>query len=435
VKPAARARVAWPLLLAPAAAEAGVRLLSRPELRRPLAPAPRERYFTPEQLRRAKRFARGQALLGALHGAVQLALLAALVQRERRLAPPGERAVERTVQRAGERAGATAAGRAPGSLAGAARAGAGLALALRVAPLPLAALARRRALRAGLITQSWRGWLADLGRAAALESAFAAALASAAVALSRRWPRCWWAPAAGLSWALGAALAALAPVLLDPLFNAFAPLAPGPLRDELLALAERAGVRVRDVLTVDASRRTTAVNAYVAGIGPTRRLVLFDTLLERFEPDEVSVVIAHELAHVRFHDVRRALAQAALTAAPAALAVQRLSAEFLPGREGSAAAFPGLALAGALVSAPVALVSGRLSRALERRADRFSLELSRTPRAFISFERKVALQNLADPAPARWRALLSSHPPTLERIAMAERWLAEASVGTGASQR
>jgi len=413
VRRAVGVRVAWPLLLSVTAAEAGVRLLSSARARRRLAPASLERHFTPEEVRRARRFARGQALLGTLHGAVQLALLAALVRREQQRSRR-EGACERA---RGEGAGPVRRG-----VVEATRGGAGLALALRFAPLPFAALARRRAVRAGLITQPWQGWLRDLARATALETAFAGALAGGVITLTRRWPRGWWAPAAALSWTLGAALATLAPVVLDPLFNDFTPLAPGPLRDELLALAERAGVHVRDVLTVDASRRTNAANAYVAGIGPTRRLVLFDTLLERFEPEEVRVVIAHELAHVRFHDVRRALAQAALTTGPMALAVERLSAELLPGREGSAAALPGLALAGALVSAPVALVSSRLSRAVERRADRFSLELSRAPAAFISFERKVALQNLADPAPPRWRTLLSSHPPALERIAMAECW-------------
>ena len=93
----------------------------------------------------------------------------------------------------------------------------------------------------------------------------------------------------------------------------------------MLALAQAAGVRVDGVYSVDASRRTTAANAYVTGLGPTKRIVLFDTLLERFSRDEVRVVVAHELAHVRHRDVPRSIVFAAITAPAAMLAVQRLS--------------------------------------------------------------------------------------------------------------
>jgi STE24 endopeptidase len=217
----------------------------------------------------------------------------------------------------------------------------------------------------------------------------------------------------------GGALAALAPVLLDPVFNDFTPLPEGETRSDVLELARAAGVKVGEVYSVDASRRTTAANAYVAGLGPTKRVVLFDTLLERYSRDEVRVVVAHELAHVRNRDVPRGVLYAALVAPAAALAVQRLSWELSPQR-GTPGALPALALAGAIVGAPTGLIGNRLSRAIERRSDAYSLTLTGAPEAFISFEREIAVQNVADLDPPRWlTSLLATHPPTAERIGAA----------------
>src|SRR5205085_6559223 len=124
---------------------------------------------------------------------------------------------------------------------------------------------------------------------------------------------------------VGTIFTALAPVVLDPVFNDFTPLPEGETRSDVLDLAYAAGVRVGEVYSVDASRRTTAANAYVTGLGPTKRVVLFDTLLDRYSRDEVRLVVAHELAHVRHRDVQRSVLYAAIVAPAAALAVQRLS--------------------------------------------------------------------------------------------------------------
>jgi STE24 endopeptidase len=300
-----------------------------------------------------------------------------------------------------------------------------LVVGLSLPGLPLAALARRRALRVGLATQSWRGWAEDVAKSTAIESVIAAAAGAGVTALTRRWPRAWWLPAAAGSVLVGAGFAALAPVLLDPIFNDFTPLPPGETRDDVLALADAAGVKVGQVYSVDASRRTTAANAYVTGLGPTKRVVLFDTLLDRYTPDEVRVVVAHELAHVRHRDVLRSVAFAGLTAPAVALAVQRLSWT-LHEERGTAGALPALVLAAGIVSAPVGVIANRLSRAVERRADDFSLRLSGAPDAFVSFERAIALQNIADLAPPRLLAALATHPPTAERIGAALAYVREA---------
>lgn len=358
------------------------------------------RYFSEAEIERGKRFARPQMALAMTAAGIELACLALLVRRPPRRLTTGFSRPE----------------------AGGAATAAGLAVALTLPALPFRAIARKRGVAVGLVTQSWRGWAADLLKGGAIEAMMAGGAGSAAVALTRRYPRTWWLPASVGSVLFGAGLAALAPVVLDPVFNDFTPLPEGETRSDVVELARAAGVKVGEVYSVDASRRTTAANAYVAGLGPTKRVVLFDTLLDRYSRDEVRVVVAHELAHVRNRDVVRGVAYAALVAPAAALAVQRLSWELSPER-GTAGALPALALAAILVGAPTGLIGNRLSRAIERRSDAYSLELTEAPEAFISFERAIAVQNVADLKPPRWlTSLLATHPPTAERIGAAVRY-------------
>ncbi len=385
-----------PWLLALGCAYAASRILSPREPAPAVEPVDVHEHFSDSEIARGARYARGQMAIGLARAAIDTWALTTVVRRPVRRGFPGGQ----------------------GALAGAAAA-ASLSAALSLPGLPLSALARRRSLRVGLATQSWRDWGVDLLKAQAIETAFTGAAGAGVIALTRRWPRGWWLPAAGGSVLIGGTLSALAPVLLDPIFNEFTPIADGETRADVLALAQAAGVRVDGVYSVDASRRSTAANAYVTGLGPTKRIVLFDTLLENFTRDEVRVVVAHELAHVRHRDVPRGIAFAALTAPAAALAVQRLSWVLSPQR-GTPGALPALALAAGIVAAPIGLIANRLSRALERRADAFSLRLSNAPEAFVSFERAIALQNVADVQPPRaLTALLASHPPTGERIGIA----------------
>jgi len=400
-----------PLALAALSAEAAVRLLTPTEPLPAPEPVDIRDHFSAEEIARGRRYARPQIAIGLARTALDTAVLAWVVRRQARRGRP---AVPATAPDASVTPnGATAAASA------AALAGAALASTVSLPGLPLSALARHRALRVGLATQSWRDWGIDLAKATAIQAGLAAAGGAAVTIAARRWPRDWWLPAATGSVGFGAVLATLAPVVLDPVFNDFTPLPDGETRQDVLSLATAAGVSVGEVYSVDASRRTTAANAYVTGLGPTKRVVLFDTLLDRFNRDEVRVVVAHELGHVRHRDVIRSVAFAALTAPAAAFAVQRLSWAMSPARA-SAGALPALALAAGAVSTPIGLLSSRLSRAVERRADEFSLRLSQAPRAFVSFERAIALQNIADLEPPRLQTrLLASHPPTAERIGAA----------------
>jgi STE24 endopeptidase len=242
------------------------------------------------------------------------------------------------------------------------------------------------------------------------------------LALMRRFPRHWWAPAAGAAVAVSAVFLYAGPVVLDPIFNKFKPLPPGQARDDVLALAHRAGVKVGQVYEVDASRRTSAANAYVTGLGRTKRVVLYDTLLRRFKRDETRLVVAHELGHVHYRDVPRGLLYLAIVAPFALFAGQRLTERLAPrGSEpGTPAVLPAVVLSLALVSGVIGVISNQLSRRVEARADSYSLELTDAPEPFISSERRLAVQNLADPDPPRWLVvLLATHPPTIDRIGTA----------------
>jgi STE24 endopeptidase len=202
------------------------------------------------------------------------------------------------------------------------------------------------------------------------------------------------------------------PVVLDPLFNRFRDLPAGRTRDDVLELAGKAGLKVGKVLEVDASRRTTAANAYVTGLGSTKRVVLYDNLIKDFTPEETRLVVAHELAHVHHKDVPRGLLYLAIVAPFALFAVSRLA-----GRDPSVPALLGALV---VVAAPVSFVSNGLSRAVERRADAYALEATGDTTAFIGFQKRIAIKNIADPDPPRWqRLLLGTHPSTVERIGLA----------------
>jgi STE24 endopeptidase len=216
----------------------------------------------------------------------------------------------------------------------------------------------------------------------------------------------------------------LYPVVIDPLFNRFEPLRPGPLREEVLQLADRAGVDVGQVYRVDASRRTSAANAYVNGLGHSKRVVLYDNLIDRFPHDEVMVVVAHELGHQKHNDLLRGLAWLALVA-PAGTFLTQALAERLAGRRWTRgpAALPAIALAVSLVALGLGSASNALSRQVEARADSFALDLTRDPADFLKFERRIAVRNITDPDPPRLLHLLfDTHPTTVERLGIGEAW-------------
>ncbi|MBJ7520691.1 MAG: M48 family metalloprotease [Solirubrobacteraceae bacterium] len=361
------------------------------------APVSAPSYFSASDLQQARDFRRPQLLLVTLTLVIETGVLIAIVARPPRRLRDARRPVL-----------AAAAG------------GASIAVALDVATLPVRAVLRERAIDVGLVTQSWSGWASDVALSGAIGAAIAAVGAAGVIALMRRFPRRWWVPAAGVIVAYGVITIYLAPIVLDPRFNTFTD-APPEIRAEVLALAEKAGVDVGEVQVMDASRRTTAANAYVAGLGSTKRVVLYDTLLEDFEPDEVRSVIAHELAHERYHDLRNGLLYLAIVAPFGMFAAAQLARRLAPEPDDDgrprADALPAVALSVVLVAAVIGVISNQLSRQVEARADTFALTLTDEPASFIRFKQRLAVQNVSDPEPPAVATFLwGTHPPVLDRI-------------------
>jgi STE24 endopeptidase len=300
-------------------------------------------------------------------------------------------------------------------------------VAVALLELPLSAVAQQRARDVGLATQAWGSWLGDVAKSTGIGAVMTAGGAALALALIRRFPRRWWLPGAAAIVAVSTVLVFAAPVVIDPLFNRFTPLPDGRLRSEVLGLARQANVDVGQVYEVDASRRTTATNAYVWGLGNTKRVVIYDNLIKDFPDDQVRSVIAHELSHVVHRDVPRGLLWLAIVAPAGTFLVMVLAQRLGRGRPlGTPAALPALALSVALVSTVLGSASNVLSRRVEARADSYALQLTHDPAAFIGLTRSLAVTNLADPTTPRvFQVVWGTHPTTMQRIGMALRWARE----------
>jgi len=390
-------------LVVAAIAAGGATVLLRPRtgVTKPAAASAGD-YFTPAQLQRAHDFRAPQRTIVLAQLLLEGGLLVLLVAR-----PP------RVLERLGRR-----------PVRGAAAAGAALSVALVLVTLPLSAAAEQRARDAGISTQTWGPWLGDVAKSTAIGAVIAAGGSALGIAVIRRFPRRWWIPGSVAIVGLSTLMVFLAPVVIDPLFNKFEPLPPGKLRSEVLDLARKADVDVGQVYRVDASRRTTATNAYVWGIGSTKRVVLYDTLIHDYPDDQVRSVVAHELSHVVHKDVPRGLLWLAIVAPAGTLLVKELAERFNRGRPlGVPVALPALALSAAIVSTVFSSAGNVLSRRVEARADTYALQLTNDPAAFIGLTRSLAQTNLADPSTPRvFQIIWGTHPTTMQRIGAGLEW-------------
>jgi STE24 endopeptidase len=387
-------------------AEGAVWLLRPRE--RPIEPVtvPEGRYFTASQIERGRSYSEGQLWLFAAALGAQGAVLLTLA-----LGRP--EAVRLRLERLATR-----------PALGAAVGGAALSISLGVAALPAQIAAHQRAVDYGISTQGWSSWLADVGKSAAIGAVMAAAGAAVLIALVRRFGGRWWVPGTAAVAAVAVIFVWLAPVVLAPLFNRFTPLPAGSRpRADVLELARRTGVEVGQVYRVDASRRVRSLNAYVDGIGSTRRVVLYDTLIRKANRPELRSVVAHELAHVKHDDVLRGLAFL-IVVAPLGLLLAGQLAGALLARAGmertSPAALPAYFLGLTLVALVLGVPGNQLSRRVEASADTFALRLTNDPRALIALQRRLAISSVSNPdPPAAVTALIGTHPSTMDRIGAA----------------
>ncbi len=276
--------------------------------------------------------------------------------------------------------------------------------------------------RWGFRTATAFGWARDWLIANGFGWLLAGLAGAAFVFVVRRWPLSWHWRLVTLGTAAAAVVTLIVPVVFEPLWLRTTPLPPGAVRDAVEEVASRAGYPDAPIVVGDASRRTTRMNAYVSGLGPSRRVVLFDTLLA-LPPDRVAAVVAHELAHHSHRDVARGVLGAATALLPAALLLRRAMESSWTRRalEPRGQSDPRLVAVAAAVAAvltasalPVTLA---ISRRVEAAADHGALELTRDPAPVVRVERLFVIRDLADPRPPLWaRLLFASHPSPEARI-------------------
>ncbi len=300
---------------------------------------------------------------------------------------------------------------------------AALAIIGRVVTLPFAIGYRRLTLDAGLSTSSWGEWAVDVVKGEVVDIVVTSIAVLTLVACARRWRRAWPAIAGGVLAAFVVLASFVYPLVVEPLFNSFEPLPDSQLRTEILRLADEEGVDVDEVLVADASRRTTTLNAYVSGFGGTRRVVVYDTLIDDAPKQQALSVVAHELAHAKYDDVVTGtlLGAAGAVAGGGLLGLVGgwLSRRGRPEiREvGAVPAVLALAALATILSAPV---QNGISRQLETRADVTALQATNAPQPFVGLQRRLATRSLADPTPPAWSQFwFGSHPTVLERVALA----------------
>lgn len=284
--------------------------------------------------------------------------------------------------------------------------------------------------RWGFSTQGAAGWFADWGKGLGVSLVVSAVLFVGLLGLIRWLPRAWPIVAAVAVGLFVAGMSFLYPVLIEPIFHRFEPLRDPTEVRELQALSDRAGVPVREVLVADASRRTTKENAYVSGYGATRRLVVYDTLLDEASVEEVRLVVAHELGHRRLRHVELMTALGAMASAGAVFLLAFLlrsdgvlSAARATG-PGDPRVIPSVMLVVAMITLLAVPPSNWLSRYIERAADGFALELTGDRETYERTMRGLALRNLGDltPGPIAYR-FLYTHPAPAERLAYADEVL------------
>ncbi len=284
----------------------------------------------------------------------------------------------------------------------------------------------------GLASRDLGPWFAEHLLAIGVELVLAVVALIGLYLLLRFVPRWWWLAATIGGGLLAVLVAFLLPIVIAPLFNTFTPLAQtewAALEPGIRKLVSEAGVPVQDILVVDASRQGEHTNAYFTGFGPTRRIVLYDTLLKKHPRAEIESILGHELGHWIHHHIVKGIVLGMLGTLVGLLLLDRILRR-LQGRApwrmtslADPAGLPLILLLGYLGSWLILPLENAVSRSFERQADAMALELAREPWVFIEAEKKLAADNKSNVAPPPWNVwLFATHPTAVERIEMAEDW-------------
>jgi len=281
--------------------------------------------------------------------------------------------------------------------------------------------------RFGLSTQRFGQWFMEHLKQFVVGGILSLIVVEGLVALMRNAPKNWWLWATLLWIGWSSLLTHLGPTLLIPLFYRQRPLEDAALRQRLELLLRRCGARVGGIFEVNLSKTTRKANACLCGLGYSRRVLVSDTLLSAYPPEEVEVVLAHELGHHRLHHLGILILMGSITAGFSCLVVDQV-ARLTLGSLGilglqDLAVLPLIGLILFLVGLVLMPLTHGVSRWLEAQADRFALEQTRNPKAFITTMLRLAEQNLSEVEPPRWvEILLYDHPSISKRIALAQRY-------------
>lgn len=283
----------------------------------------------------------------------------------------------------------------------------------------------------GLSSQTLEKWASDWVKGVVVSGIGLALVLWIPYILLRKSPRLWWLYAALATIPVTTAVLVVSPILVDPLFNEFGPLRDRSLEQRILALAGRAGIPESRVFQVNKSVDTKRVNAYVTGVGQTKRIVLWDTLLDKLEPDQIAFVVAHEMGHFVLRHVVALIALAAVLALASLYLIHRVAGRLIR-RFGQRFGFtelsdpgslPLLILLGTAVSFVTTPLMLSFTRHQEHEADRFALELTRDNRAAATAFVRLQEENLAVPRPGLlfmlWRG---SHPALGDRVDFANQY-------------
>lgn len=276
-----------------------------------------------------------------------------------------------------------------------------------------------------LSKQSFASWLAEDFKKGVLSFLILLLLLNVIYLALRQWPGTWWLAAGGFWLLLTLILAKITPTVIIPIFYKYSRIENDRLRTKVLALFERCGLPVKDVYVINFSVKTKKANAFICGLGKNRRVVLTDTLVSDFSPEEIETVVAHELGHYKHRDiVKITLVHSAVILASFFLISKLLQAtlpEFGLTRMDDIAFFPMMALAFLVLGLLVTPFLNAYSRGLEVQADKFSLMLTNDAAGFISMLRKLGTMNLAEFRPSLWKEIFFyDHPPIAKRLKFAE---------------
>ncbi len=284
--------------------------------------------------------------------------------------------------------------------------------------------------RYGLSHEKFRIWVADRAKASAVSLVLGLVIVIVVYWLLEHLPGTWWLWSGILLLLLGLLLTRLTPTLFISLFFKLEPIGDLELKRKLTDLAERARTKVCGIFTLNLSSKSTTANAMLAGLGKSRRIILSDTLIQKYSPEEIEVVLAHELGHHIHRDIPKMIVLQAATAFLAFyLSDLVLNASLTPlafNGISDIATLPLLFLFLAAFNLVISPLTNAYSRYVEKAADIAALQLSVNPGAFITAMTKLADQNLTEYQPSRWVELLFyDHPPYNKRVDLARRYIQE----------